>query len=132
MPIINLKTSSHSEMVDITREIAALIPEDMDDGLCCVYSMHTTAGITINENADPDVCSDIIRFMEKSVPWNEPMFHHFEGNSAAHIKSSLMGFTQIIPVNNGKLVLGTWQGIYFCEYDGPRTRKVHVTFIRSE
>ena len=131
MPVVNVTTESHSEMVDITREVSGLIPNGMVDGLCCIYSIHTTAGVTINENADPDVCSDIIKFMEKSVPWSEPLFCHFEGNSAAHIKSSLMGFSQIIPVSNGELVLGTWQGIYFCEYDGPRSRKVHVTFLIS-
>jgi secondary thiamine-phosphate synthase enzyme len=132
MPFINLKTSLHSEMVDITKEVSRLIPEDMRNGLCCIYSLHTTAAITINENADPDVCSDMVKFMEQMVPWNESMFRHFEGNSAAHIKSSLMGFSQIIPVENGRLVLGTWQGIYFCEYDGPRSRKVHVTFIEDK
>ncbi len=131
MTIVNVTTRSHSEMVDITREVSALIPKGMQDGLCCIYSMHTTAGITINENADPDVCSDIVKFMEKSVPWDEAMFRHYEGNSAAHIKSSLMGFSQMIPVSNGKLVLGTWQGIYFCEYDGPRSRKVHITFLEE-
>ena len=129
MPIINIRTSAHSEMVDITGDIASLIPDGMKEGLCCIYSMHTTGGITINENADPDVCSDIIKFMDKTIPWNDSIFRHFEGNSAAHIKSSLMGFSQIVPVSDGKLVLGTWQSIYFCEYDGPRSRKVHITFI---
>jgi len=131
MAIINVKTSTHSEMINITNKISELIPENMQNGLCCVYSVHTTAGITINENADPDVCSDMVRFFDKLIPWNENMFQHFEGNSAAHIKSSLMGFSQTIPVSNGKLVLGTWQGIYFCEYDGPRSRKVHVTFLEG-
>jgi secondary thiamine-phosphate synthase enzyme len=129
MPTINIKTSAHSEMINITEKIAELIPSNIQNGLCCVFSVHTTAAITINENADPDVCSDMVRFMEKMVPWNESMFRHFEGNSAAHIKSSLMGFSQIIPIENGRLVLGTWQGIYFCEYDGPRNRKVHITFM---
>ena len=128
MPVINVTTSKHSEMLDITAEVAKLVPADMQEGLCCVYSRHTTAGVTINENADPDVCSDMLGFLDKLVPWQESMFRHFEGNSAAHIKSSLMGFSQMIPVENGRLCLGTWQGIYFCEFDGPRSRKVQVTF----
>jgi len=129
MPVINLKTSSHSEMIDITNQVSAFIPKNMHNGLCCVYSVHTTAGITINENADPAVCSDMVRFFDKLIPWDESMFQHFEGNSAAHIKSSLMGFSHVIPIDNGELVLGTWQGIYFCEYDGPRSRKVHISFL---
>ena len=115
-------------------DISSIVTDDLrqsgiQDGLCVIFVPHTTAAITINENADPDVCSDMVHFMEKMVPWNESMFRHFEGNSAAHIKSSLMGFSQIIPIENGRLVLGTWQGIYFCEYDGPRNRKVHITFM---
>jgi secondary thiamine-phosphate synthase enzyme len=121
----------HSEMVDITDEVSALLPSDMDDGLCVVFSTHTTAGITINENADPDVRLDIDKFLGELVPWNTLAFNHFEGNSAAHIKSSLLGFSQTIPVEKGRLRLGTWQGIYFCEFDGPRTRNVLVSFVRS-
>ena len=132
MPIIDVTTSKHSEMLDITADVAYLIPSNMQKGICCVFSKHTTAGITINENADPDVCSDIIRFFDRMVPWNEEIFRHLEGNSAAHIKSSLMGFSQTIPVQNGRLCLGTWQGIYFCEFDGPRSRKVQVTFLREK
>lgn len=131
MPVINVTTSKHSEMLDITASVAKLVPADMQEGLCCVYSRHTTAGVTINENADPDVRSDMVSFLDKLVPWQESMFRHLEGNSAAHIKSSLMGFSQIIPVENGRLCLGTWQGIYFCEFDGPRSRKVQVTFLQG-
>ena len=132
MPVINVTTSKHSEMVDITADVSRLIPDNMQEGLCCVFSRHTTAGVTINENADPDVCSDMLLFFDKMVPWNESMFRHLEGNSAAHIKSSLIGFSQTIPVENGRLCLGTWQGIYFCEFDGPRSRKVQVTLLRNE
>lgn len=116
-------------MIDITEKVRALLPRDMDNGICVVFSAHTTAGITINENADPDVRSDIVGFLEDFVPWRRAAFRHSEGNSAAHIKSSMVGFSQTIPVENGKLRLGTWQGIYFCEFDGPRTRNVHVSFI---
>ena len=131
MATVIVKTNMHSEMVDITDEVSALLPSDMDDGLCVVFSIHTTAGITINENADPDVRLDIDKFLGELVPWNTLAFNHFEGNSAAHIKSSLLGFSQTIPVEKGRLRLGTWQGIYFCEFDGPRTRNVLVSFVRS-
>lgn len=131
MSVINLTTSKHSEMLDISDQVAQLVPAGMQEGLCCVYSKHTTAGVTINENADPDVRSDMVNFLEKMVPWQEGMFRHMEGNSAAHIKSSLMGFSQLIPVENGRLCLGTWQGIYFCEFDGPRNRKVQVNFLQG-
>ena len=132
MPVIKLTTSKHSEMLNITADVAKLIPDNMQEGLCCVFSKHTTAGVTVNENADPDVCSDIVLFLDKMVPWRDSMFRHSEGNSAAHIKSSIVGFSQTIPVQDGSLCLGTWQGIYFCEFDGPRSRKVQVTFLREK
>jgi len=131
MNTITIESRKHTEMIDITREVEALIPTDCTEGICHLFSTHTTAGLTINENADPDVCSDITRFFEKLIPWNNSLFNHFEGNSAAHIKSSLMGFDQMIPIKNGKLVLGTWQGVYFCEFDGPRTRNVNVTLLQN-
>ena len=131
MPVIDLTTSKHSEMLDITAQVAKLVPARMEEGLCCVYSRHTTAGVTINENADPDVLADILSFLEESVPWRKSIFRHSEGNSAAHIKSSMMGFSQVIPVEKGRLCLGTWQGIYFCEFDGPRSRKVQVKFLQG-
>jgi len=131
MPLINITTSKHSEMLNITARIAELVPDNMQEGVCCVFSRHTTAGVTVNENADPDVCSDMVLFLDKMVPWQEKMFSHLEGNSAAHIKSSLIGFSQTVPVKNGKLCLGTWQGIYFCEFDGPRNREVQVTFLQE-
>ena len=96
------------------------------DGLCTVFVPHTTAGITINENADPDVVRDMITCLEDLVPRTFP-FRHSEGNSDAHIKASLMGSNVVVPVVGGRLLLGTWQGIYLAEFDGPRTRKIHVT-----
>ena len=132
MPVIKVTTSRHSQMVDITAEINAVIPPEMKHGICQIFSRHTTAGLTVNENADPDVCSDILEFMDKNVPWQNPLFRHMEGNSAAHIKASLMGFSLTVPVENAKLALGTWQGIYFCEFDGPRSRTVNISFIKSD
>lgn len=123
-----VRTSARDQMVDITAQVrAALKDSDVTDGICTLFIPHTTAAVTINENADPDVVRDFIYEMDKIVPWSDG-YHHFEGNTAAHIKASMMGFSEQILIENGRLVLGTWQGIYFCEYDGPRTRKVHVKF----
>jgi secondary thiamine-phosphate synthase enzyme len=131
MDKINITTHGHSEMIDFTKEVNALIPKGFKSGICHVFCQHTTAGLTINENADPDVQRDLLAATDQLVPWNNPLFRHFEGNSAAHLKASFMGFSQTIPVDNGKLCLGTWQGIYFCEFDGPRSRKVLVQFIKD-
>ena len=128
---ITVKTSNRSELIDITREVQSVISSsEIQNGICKVYIPHTTAGITINENADPDVKYDIIRTLEQTIPW-QSNYRHSEGNSAAHIKASMMGFSVSIPVNNGKLLLGTWQCIYFCEFDGPRSRNVIVNLIGS-
>jgi secondary thiamine-phosphate synthase enzyme len=131
MPNIHVQTKNHTEMTDITSQISAIIPRGMDSGICIVFSMHTTAGLTINENADPDVTKDIIFTLEKLVPWSNIRYLHSEGNSAAHVKASLMGFSLTIPVRKGSLNLGTWQGIYFCEFDGPRNRTVSVEFVKG-
>ena len=131
MDKINVTTNHHSEMIDITRQLSDLIPKGFKSGICHVFCQHTTAGLTINENADPDVQRDLLAATEQIVPWNNPLFHHFEGNSAAHLKASFMGFSQTIPVENGKLCLGVWQGLYFCEFDGPRSRKVLVQFVKD-
>lgn len=131
MKDLNVKTSARSEMIDITTEIAKQIPSDMQAGICHVFCKHTTAGLTVNENADPDVRRDMLGCLDRIVPWNSPDYLHFEGNTAAHVKASMMGFSLTVPVCNGRLVLGTWQGIYFCEFDGPRSRSVVVQFIRS-
>ncbi|MDO4869711.1 MAG: secondary thiamine-phosphate synthase enzyme YjbQ [Bacillota bacterium] len=122
----NVKTTAHTQMIDITREVQeAVTASCVTDGICTVFIPHTTAAVTINENADPDVVRDFTMEINKIVPW-EDGYHHMEGNSAAHLKASMIGFSEQIIVEDGRLVLGTWQGIYFCEYDGPRTRKVFV------
>ena len=124
-----LRTPTRECLVDITQEVAeALARTRIRDGLCTVYVPHTTAGVTINENADPDVCRDIVAFLGELVPRRWP-YHHAEGNSDAHVKASLMGSAAQVPVTAGKLALGTWQGIFFAEFDGPRTRQVQVTVI---
>lgn len=102
----------------------------MTAGLVHIFSLHTTAGITINENADPDVVKDIINTLAAVFPW-ENNYRHREGNAAAHLKTSFMGASQQVPVENGKLVLGTWQSIFMCEFDGPRTRKIQLTFLQA-
>lgn len=118
--------------VDITRHVIQAVEKSgIRDGLCVVYCPHTTAAITINENADPDVVSDLLFALEKTYP-NRPEFRHMEGNSAAHLKSSCIGCQEVIPVENRKLLLGVWQGIYFCEFDGPRHRHFIVKIIGRE
>ncbi|MCK9224098.1 MAG: secondary thiamine-phosphate synthase enzyme YjbQ [Candidatus Muirbacterium halophilum] len=125
----SIRTLSRTEFYDITSELRNIVKEsNVKDGICTVFIPHTTAGVTINENADPDVKKDIEKEMDKIVPW-EDNYRHFEGNSAAHIKASMFGFSETIIINNGELLLGTWQNIYFCEFDGPRTRKVYVKIV---
>jgi secondary thiamine-phosphate synthase enzyme len=117
--------------VSITADVAALVKaERIKDGICQVFVPHTTAGITINENADPDVAADMLMALDKMVP--SLPYRHGEGNSPAHIKASLMGAAVTIPVAAGALVLGTWQGIYLCEFDGPRRRTVCVSCLGSQ
>jgi secondary thiamine-phosphate synthase enzyme len=126
---LSVHTGSHSEMVDISSEVARFVLEtEISSGICIVYVPHTTAGVTINEAADPAVKRDMLMELNKIVPLHDG-YQHFEGNSAAHIKSSLMGFSATIPVVEGKMTLGTWQGIYLCEFDGPRSRKVHIKLV---
>jgi secondary thiamine-phosphate synthase enzyme len=132
MQTIHIQTKNHTEMIGITSQISEIIPSDMDSGICIVFSMHTTAGLTINENADPDVIKDILFSLEKLVPWENSRYLHGEGNSAAHVKASLMGLSLTIPIRKGRLNLGTWQGVYFCEFDGPRNRTVSVEFIHGK
>ena len=122
-------TDNHAEMKDITHLVQKAVTESgVRDGICTVFIPHTTAAVTINENADPDVVRDFVMEIEKIVPWQDG-YRHMEGNSAAHLKSSMIGFSEQIIIDDGRLVLGTWQGIYFCEYDGPRHRKVYVKVI---
>ena len=127
MKKISLKTQKHSQFIDITRQVQGAVDGcGVLDGVCTVFVPHTTAGLTINENADPDVVADILGSLKKLVPWKAD-YAHAEGNSAAHIKAGLLGFSQSIIVQGGKLQLGTWQGIYFAEFDGPRSREIWVT-----
>ena len=129
METFTVRTSGRTDLKDITGEVASVVSKyGVADGACVVYVPHTTAGVTINDNADPAVREDIAATLERMVPWNGP-YRHSEGNSAAHLKATLVGFSATIPVQSGRLVLGTWQGIYFCEFDGPRTRKVHVLML---
>lgn len=125
----SIQTNGHTQMKDITYEIQGFIHEKgIKEGLCTVFIPHTTAGVTINENADPDVTRDMLMELNKIVPL-EDGYHHMEGNSAAHIKSSMMGFSETIIIKEGKLLLGTWQGVYFCEFDGPRHRKFVINIL---
>ncbi len=125
----HVRTSAQSEFVNITRSVREAVKETgVSDGICIVFVPHTTAGVTINENADPSVVQDVIMELNKIVPF-EDSYRHGEGNSPAHIKASLMGCSQSVFVESGELVLGTWQGIFFCEFDGPRNRQVHVKVI---
>jgi secondary thiamine-phosphate synthase enzyme len=128
---INIKTERRTQFKDITDEIARIIKKDtIENGMVLVYCPHTTAGLTINENADPHVQGDMLRELNKIVPFEDD-YDHGEGNSAAHIKATMTGLSVTIPVRKGYMVLGTWQGIYFCEYDGPRSRKVHIQTMRE-
>ena len=131
MKEITVKTHSRTELVDITSEVIKAVSDSgIDNGICTVYVPHTTAGITINENADPSVCHDILLTLDELLPQHRKGYRHMEGNSDAHVKSSLIGPSQQIIIQDGKLVLGTWQAIFLCEFDGPRTRNVIVQ-VRS-
>jgi secondary thiamine-phosphate synthase enzyme len=131
MQQLTVKTQSQTEMIDITRQVSDTIEAaGFQDGLCVLYVPHTTAGITINESADPSVRRDILSVLNQMVPWQAD-YRHMEGNSPAHIKSTLVGASQLVVVENGQMALGTWQGVFFCEFDGPRTRKLQIKFIRT-
>ncbi|MCZ0702471.1 secondary thiamine-phosphate synthase enzyme [Natronobacillus azotifigens] len=128
----SLQTKDHSEMVEITGGISNWLSErKIKDGIVIVSSLHTTAGITVNENADPDVKTDFLRRLDEVYPWHHSKDLHMEGNTAAHLKTSTVGHAQTIVIQNGQLLLGTWQGIYFCEFDGPRSRKYHVKVMEG-
>ncbi|MEQ2128924.1 secondary thiamine-phosphate synthase enzyme YjbQ [Caldanaerobacter subterraneus KAk] len=130
MKSIYINTPAREVMVDITREVEEEVKKSgIKEGICVVFVPHTTAGITINENADPTVKEDILSALDKIIP--NISFKHLEGNSDAHIKASLVGSSVTMLIENGELVLGTWQGIYFCEFDGPRKRKVYIKIIPS-
>lgn len=130
--IVNLVTKSRNQLVDITSAVREKVGESgIRNGVCYVFIPHTTAGVTINENADPDVIRDLLRGLDQLAPVNGG-YHHREGNSDAHIKAALLGSSVIVPVVDGKLGLGTWQGIYFCEFDGPRHRTYKVGITGSK
>ncbi len=127
MKELAVKTSSHTQFLEITAVVQRAVAESgVKDGVCSIFVPHTTAGITINENADPAVVDDIGGALEKLVPW-KANYRHTEGNAAAHVKSSILGNSLQVMVQGGQLKFGTWQGIFLCEFDGPRTRKVWVT-----
>ena len=126
MTLLTIRTTARCEMIDITDRVAALVKESgLQDGICRLFVPHTTAAVTINENADPDVPRDILAALDRIVPIAD-RYRHAEGNAAAHIKASLFGASQTIFIEEGRPVLGTWQSIFFCEFDGPRTRKILV------
>jgi secondary thiamine-phosphate synthase enzyme len=132
MKELSLQTRMTAEMIDITASVQKAVSESkIMSGICPVFTPHTTAAITINENADPDVQRDILAALERAIPLSAG-YRHAEGNSAAHVKSSLVGASELVIIEKGRLVLGTWQSIFFCEYDGPRTRKVIVKIIGQE
>src|SRR5579884_3427244 len=127
---LDVRTERDVELREITDLVAERVAASgVSEGLCYVFIPHTTAGVTINENADPDVRRDMVHALERMVPRDDPAYRHAEGNSAAHVKASMMGFSAVVPVAQGRLVLGTWQGIYLCEFDGPRRRQALVAVV---
>ena len=130
MPTFEVQTDQHSQMLDVTREVNEAIGQlGLQDGAVLVHARHTTAAITVNEGADPDVPRDLLRRLDGLAPWDDPADRHGEGNRAAHLKSSLLGCSQVLPVRDGRLAFGTWQAVWFCEFDGPRRRRVEVTAV---
>ena len=126
---LDVRTNSQTQFIDITQEVQQAISKSgIKSGICQIFIPHTTAGVTINENADPSVTRDILMELNKVIPFRDG-YHHQEGNSAAHIKSSLVGCSLAVIIDGGQIQLGTWQGIYFCEFDGPRSRRVWLKII---
>ena len=129
---VSIRTPKRNDMIDVTAQVADIVTKSgVNDGLAVVYVPHTTAGVTINENADPDVVHDMLLTLEELVPHRRRGYRHGEGNSDAHVKSTLVGPSLTIIIESGRLLLGTWQGIYFCEFDGPRTRRFSVKIIKN-
>ena len=125
----SIQSKARTQMIDITPAVQEAVDKaGVTDGAVMVFSPHTTAGITINENADPSVPADLEMILERMIPW-EANYRHLEGNSAAHAKSSLVGASELVIIEKGRLVLGTWQSIFFCEFDGPRRRNVRIRFL---
>lgn len=132
METFEVRSQSESQMIEITDQVARVVAASkVRAGAAHVYSPHTTAAVTINENADPSVVHDLLSDLDRLIPRRQSYYRHAEGNSASHLKSSLVGCCQTVLIEAGRLVLGTWQGIYFCEFDGPRTRRVHVRVVAS-
>jgi secondary thiamine-phosphate synthase enzyme len=128
--ILTVKTKSRTDLIDITSDVQNTVRSSgIADGLCLLYVPHTTAAITINESADPSVKDDILMILNEIVPW-KAKYRHLEGNSPAHVKSTLVGASELVAIENGRLVLGTWQGIFFCEFDGPRNRKLQIKLMK--
>jgi secondary thiamine-phosphate synthase enzyme len=126
MKFLSINTQKHTQFLNITRELQSAVSESgLKSGVLTVFVPHTTAGITINENADPDVTADLSEALERAVPW-EAEYNHAEGNSAAHVKASMMGSSVQVIFEGGRIQLGTWQAVYFCEFDGPRSRRIWV------
>jgi len=130
MVTLEVRTRSRNEFVEITSRVRQAVQSSgVQQGMCVVYCPHTTAAITINENADPDVVHDMLAYLNRVIPQQQDEFRHGEGNSDSHIKASLVGSSATLLIEGGDLLLGRWQGVYFCEFDGPRTRSVHVQVI---
>jgi len=126
MDTFSVRTGARTEFVDVTARVQDAVERSgVREGICLVYVPHTTAAVTINENADPSVVRDMLKELNKIVPFQDG-YEHVEGNSAAHLKSTAVGCSCAVPVTEGRLALGTWQGIYFCEFDGPRSRRMNV------
>ncbi len=131
MQIVTIETTERNQMIDITSMVQAKVKESgIKDGICYVFVPHTTAAVTINENADPDVVRDILNILRKLIPHKDD-YRHIEGNSDAHVKAALMGNIATVIVNDGKLVLGTWQSLFFCEFDGPRRRTIVIKVMED-
>ena len=129
----SVKTHARSEMIDVTSRVQKLVAKHrVTDGCVIVYVPHTTAAVTVNENADPDVKSDMLKKLESLIPRREPYYEHAEGNSDSHVKTSLVGSSVTVLIEDGELVLGRWQGIYFCEFDGPREREMRVKVFSAQ
>ena len=130
---LNLASTKHAEMIEVTHHVQHCIDKlGVKNGTVLVSSLHTTAGLTVNENADPDVKTDFLNRLDQVFPWEDPEDRHIEGNTAAHLKTSLVGHAQTLVIKDGHLLLGRWQGLYFCEFDGPRDRTIHLKFTLDE
>jgi len=128
--VLRIRTTKHTSIVNITQQVNQVVKKSgVKEGICVVYTPHTTACVFVNEGADPDVVRDIVYSLEKLIPWNDPNYAHMEGNSAAHIRSAVIGNSRVIPVIDGELALGTWESVFLADFDGPRERKVIVVVL---